>query len=658
MVKGLLSSAGELSVRRGKGKSAARASLLRRINAPADVRRLGSRQLRLLAQEIREELVRVTLLNGGHLAANLGIVELTLALHFCFDTSRDRIVWDVGHQCYVHKLLTGRRGEFATLRQLGGLSGFPNPKESAHDAFATGHGSTSISAVLGMARARDLKGEGHHVVAVVGDGAMSGGLAFEGMNQAGHLKTRLIVVLNDNAMSISPNVGALSHSLQRVRTDSHYLRVKRDFEAMMKHLPLGDRLLEAVNKFKDGVKYMLTPGVVVEELGFTYLGPVDGHDVRAIRANLELAKRFQEPVLIHVITQKGRGFPPAEEDATKFHGVAGSNSKTAGGGPTYTEVFGEAMVRLGEREPRLVAVTAAMEEGTGLAKFAERFPDRFFDVGMAESHAATFAAGLAIAGMRPVVAIYSTFLQRAYDQILHDVCLQRLPVVFALDRAGIVGEDGPTHQGLFDLSYLRQMPDMTVMAPGSEAELPGMLFTAFSLGSPAALRYPKDSGPDVAIPGEFVEIPVGKGKILSEGKDLCLVGIGSTVAPCLEAAGLLKERGIGTGVIDARFVKPLDAALLARAAEDSGLLVTVEENALAGGFGSAVKEALAGEWGQSPALPARVYSLGIGEEPVLHGDRAGLLEQAGLDAEGIARFAEMALRDSRQDATMKSGVGL
>jgi 1-deoxy-D-xylulose-5-phosphate synthase len=615
---------------------------------------MSARHLRLLAEEIREELVRVVLRNGGHLAANLGVVELTLALHLCFDTSRDRIVWDVGHQCYVHKLLTGRRSDFAGLRQQGGLSGFPSPRESPHDAFGTGHGSTSISAALGLARARDLRGENHQVVAVIGDGAMSGGLAFEGLNQAGTLKSRLIVVLNDNAMSISPNVGALSHYLQRVRTDPHYLRLKRDFEAAMHRLPLGDRLLEKVNRFKDGVKYMLTPGVFFEQLGLKYLGPVDGHDMKALRVNLELAKRFGEPVLVHVITKKGKGFAPAEENATLFHGVTGTNSTAEKAGRTYTEVFGEAMISLAEREPRLVAVTAAMEEGTGLGTFAERFPQRFFDVGMAEGHAATFAAGLAMAGMRPVVAIYSTFLQRAYDQILHDVCIQGLPVVFAVDRAGVVAHDGPTHQGLFDLSYLRQMPNMVVMAPADGEQLPRMLVTALSLGSPAALRYPKALSRVKPIPGEFEGIPVGEGRTMRDGEDLFLVGIGSVVASCLDAAEVLHQEGIEAGVIDARFVKPLDVALLARAAKQTGLLVTVEENVLPGGFGSAVREALANGSARRPSdqngnePPFSIHCLGVESPSLENGDRETLLRQVGLDVKGIARFAEAALRDKRQ----------
>ena len=643
-------------------KEAAAERLLEQIGSPSDLRKLEGRQFRQLAEEIRGELVRVVLENGGHLAANLGVVELTLALHLCFETPRDMIVWDVGHQCYVHKLLTDRRGSFATLRQSGGLSGFPSPKESPHDAFGTGHGSTSISAALGLAQARDLKREDHHVVAVIGDGAMSGGLAFEGMNQAGHLKSRLIVVLNDNAMSISPNVGALSHYLQRVRTDPYYLRLKREFEVIMRRLPLGDRLLEAVNRFKDGVKHMLTPGVVFEQLGFNYLGPVDGHNLEELRTNLGLAKRFNEPVLVHVITQKGKGFAPAEEDATKFHGVAGNHVQARHAGPTYTEVFGEAMLKLAENEPRLVAVTAAMEEGTGLAAFAEKFPERFFDVGMAESHAVTFAAGLAMAGMRPVVAIYSTFLQRAYDQILHDVCIQRLPVVFALDRAGIVPHDGPTHQGLFDLSYLRQMPNMTVMAPSDGAELRQMLVTALSMPLPAAIRYPKGSGQPFPSSVNFEVLPVGRGRVLREGKHLYLVGIGSTVAPCLEAVSLLERKGIEAGVIDARFVKPLDTELLGKAARETGLLVTVEENVLAGGFGSAVREALLNDKvpsrseGRSAAFLPIICSLGVKEEPLQHGDREGLLRQTGLDPEGIAAFAESAYKETFTGLTSKPGA--
>jgi 1-deoxy-D-xylulose-5-phosphate synthase len=610
-------------------------NLLNQIDSPADLRKLNRDQLPALAEEIREQMIVTVSRTGGHLAASLGAVELAIALHYVFDSPSDKIIWDVGHQAYAHKMLTGRRERFQTLRQADGISGFPRRTESEHDAFDTGHGSTAIAAGLGMAKARDIAGRKHAVVAVVGDGAMSGGMSFEALNYAGHLGAPLIVILNDNQMSISRNVGALAGYLSKLRLDPHYLRAKSDFEVMATRLPLGESLIEAVARFKAGVKQLLLPGMLFEELGFTYLGPIDGHNLTALIETFNHARALSRPVLIHTLTQKGHGYVHAENDATKWHRTGAFDVETGepvsvSSGLSYTHVFGRTMVSLAERDPRIVSITAAMKEGTGLREFAERFPDRFFDVGMAEQTAVTFAAGLAAQGMRPVAAIYSTFLQRSYDQIVHDVALPRLPVTLAIDRAGLVGEDGPTHHGAFDLSYLRHIPGMTVMAPKDLSELAAMLVTASEMDGPSAIRYPRGEGANPPN-GTPHAIPLGKGELLRNGSAIALIAIGSMVGPTLAAAASLADEGIDASVISARFVKPLDRELICDLARDCGQVVTIEENCAAGGFGSAVAELL-----HQQAICVPTLSLGLPDEFVQHGRREALLEMIGLSPEGIA----------------------
>lgn len=612
------------------------AGLLDKIDGPSDVKTLERERLCELAEEIRARMIGVVSRTGGHLAASLGAVELAVALHYVFESPRDNIIWDVGHQAYAHKLLTGRRDRFETLRQLGGISGFPRRSESEHDAFDTGHGSTAIAAGVGMAKARDLAGEDHAVVAVVGDGAMSGGMAFEALNLAGHLGSPLVVVLNDNQMFISRNVGALAGYLSRLRTDPHYLRAKSDLESLLSKLPLGDSLLEAAARFKDGIKQLFIPGMLFEELGFTYLGPIDGHQLPDLIDTLRQARALSRPVLVHVVTQKGRGYVHAENDAAKWHRTGAFDIDTgeplsASSGLSYTRAFGKAMVAAAESDERLVAITAAMKEGTGLSEFAERFSNRFFDVGMAEQTAVTFAAGLASQGMRPVAAIYSTFLQRAYDQIVHDVALPGLPVILAVDRAGLVGEDGPTHHGVFDLSYLRHVPGLTVMAPKDLSELAAMVKAALDLDGPSAIRYPRGEGTNPAG-GEIAAVPIGRGELLREGGAVAVIALGAMVAPALEAARALSEEGIEAAVVNARFAKPLDSELIKSVAEACGRVVTVEENCVAGGFGSAVAELLHRE-----NLRVPVLCLGLPDEFVAHGGREELLANVDLDAETIAR---------------------
>ncbi|MBC7325328.1 MAG: 1-deoxy-D-xylulose-5-phosphate synthase, partial [Moorella sp. (in: Bacteria)] len=525
-------------------------SLLEQIKEPADLKRLGNHDLEVLAGEIRRELVGTVARTGGHLAPNLGVVELTLALHSVFDLPRDKIIWDVGHQCYVHKLLTGRRQQFNTLRQFGGLSGFPKRAESPYDAFNTGHSSTSISAALGMALARDLKGENYQVVAVIGDGALTGGMAFEAMNHAGHLKTNLVVILNDNEMAISSPVGGLADYLSRLRTDPMYSRSKEELENLLNRLPhVGPRLLKIIDRMKDSFKYLVVPGMFFEELGFTYLGPIEGHNLARLREVLQRARNTRGPVLVHVVTTKGKGYRPAENNPGSFHGVGPFEPETGipinpGGPPSYTSVFGAELVRQGKKNNRLVAITAAMPDGTGLIPFARRFPKRFYDVGIAEQHALTLAAGLAAAGLKPVVAIYSTFLQRAIDQVIHDIALMGLPVVLAIDRAGLVGEDGETHQGLFDLALLRCIPGMVIMAPKDEQELRHMLVTALQYNGPAALRYPRGAGVGVPLTGTAQPLPVGKGEVLRQGRDVAILALGPLAYAAMTAAEQLAARGI------------------------------------------------------------------------------------------------------------------
>lgn len=615
--------------------------ILSKIESPRNLDDLSITDLNQLAGEIRRQIIETVSTNGGHLAPSLGVVELTIALHRTFQTPEDKIIWDVGHQCYAHKIITGRRQEFNTLRQFKGLSGFPNPRESEHDAFTTGHSSTSISAALGMALARDLSHEKHSVVAVIGDGAMTAGISFEALNHAGHLKRNLIVVLNDNEMSIAPNVGALSRYLNRLRTDRMYSRSKEEIEQLLLKIPsVGPRVAHAVARIKDSFKYLMMPGMFFEELGFTYLGPAQGHNIADLLRILEQARNTGGPVLVHVLTLKGKGYAPAETKADKFHGIGPFSIDTGlttskGSAPSYTDVFGQTMVQLAREDDRIVAITAAMPLGTGLAEFAKVFPERFFDVGIAEQHAVTLGAALASEGYRPVVAIYSTFLQRAYDQILHDVCLQKLPVTLALDRGGLVGEDGPTHHGTFDYAYLRPMPGMVMMAPADEGELRDMLKTAINSNGPAAIRYPRGAGRGVSLEDEPAQIPVGKAVVLRDGREVALVAIGSMVEVALQAAEELEHQGISTAVINARFVKPLDVNCISGYAARTKLLITLEEHVLQGGFGSGVLEKM-----NSLEIPdLKVICLGIGDTFVEHGKRDILLARHNLTPDSVVETA-------------------
>ncbi|MDD2497469.1 MAG: 1-deoxy-D-xylulose-5-phosphate synthase [Desulfitobacteriaceae bacterium] len=611
-------------------------SVLERINGVADLKKLSPKEQERLAGEIRKFLLNVVSENGGHLAPSLGVVELTLALHLVFDVPEDKIIWDVGHQSYTHKILTGRKKEFHTLRQYKGISGFPKRDESNYDSFNTGHSSTSISAAVGMSKARDLKGEKYKVVAVIGDGALTGGMAFEALDHAGDLKTDLIVVLNDNEMSIAENVGAMAGYLSRMRTDPRYEKSKDEIEQLLNRIPkVGPRVLRTVERIKDSLKYLVVPGMLFEEMGFTYLGPIDGHNIGTMKSVLQNAKMLKGPVLVHVITQKGKGYKPAEDNPDKFHGIGAFDLITGepvkkDGPPSYTQVFGTTLVELAEKNEQIIAITAAMRGGTGLNPFAQKFSQRFFDVGIAEQHAVTFAAGLAVQGFHPVVAIYSTFMQRAYDQTLHDVCMQNLPVTFAIDRAGLVGEDGETHQGVFDISFLRHIPNMVMMAPKDENELRHMLATSLAYSGPSALRYPRGSGIGVSLNKTVRLLSIGKGEVLREGKHLVIVGIGPTVYTALEAARLLDERGVHATVINARFIKPLDRELLLNWVKQVGRIVTLEEHVLKGGFGSACLEVL-----HTDCPGMEMENIGLPDRFIEHGRSDLLREQYGLTAQGV-----------------------
>ena len=605
--------------------------VLDRVNSPADLKALDHAALRQLCSEIRELLVRRVTENGGHLASNLGVVELSVALHRVFHSPRDRIVWDVGHQSYVHKLLTGRKADFPSLRRYEGLSGFPDRDESPHDVFDTGHGGTSISAALGMALARDLSRDDYDVVAVIGDGCLSCGMAYEALNHAGHLGAGLIVLLNDNAMSISPTVGAMARRLHMLRIGYRYRAMKSQTDRLLSRLPAGRQLHWALRRLKEGAKAMVMPTMIWEQLGFTYVGPVDGHSIPQVETALNKARSCGGPVVVHVLTTKGKGYIPAEEDPVRFHGVSPLTA-TSTEAPTYSEVFARTVGRLLGENPRAVAITAAMMEGNGLSQLAGQFPRRIYDVGISEQHAVTLAAGLATQGFVPIVAIYSTFLQRAFDQVVHDVCLPGLPVVFALDRSGIVGEDGKTHQGIFDLSYLGLMPHMVVCAPGDENELQHLLYTAFGAGCPVAVRYPRGRGVGVPLDSEFVRLPIGRGQVVREGRDLTILSVGSAVEPSLRAAEILAAGGVEAWVVNARFIKPLDEDLLLETAARTGRLVTVEENVLSGGFGAAVLELLE----RNGVRDVKVRRVGLPDEFVPHGKQELLRSLYHLDAAGIA----------------------
>jgi 1-deoxy-D-xylulose-5-phosphate synthase len=620
--------------------------LLNTINSPADLKKLSLDEMGRLAAEVRSKIIETVASTGGHLAPNLGVVELTIALHYVFNAPKDKILWDVGHQSYTHKLLTGRRDRFHTLRTYGGISGFPKRSESPYDTFDTGHSSTSISAGLGISTAITLKGEKEHVIAVIGDGSTTGGIAFEGLNQAGHTEKNLIVVLNDNAMSIGPNVGAFSSFLSRKMTGRRFVYFRREFENFLKSIPgVGENILSLFRKSEDTFMTFFTPGMLFEAFKFRYIGPIQGHRLDLLIDTFQNVRNVDGAVLVHVITVKGKGYTPAEKDPAHFHGVGsfeistGSPKKTSPHlPPTYTEVFGEAMVDLGKREEKLFAITAAMPEGTGLNKFSEMFPERFLDVGIAEQHAVTFAAGLATEGFRPVVAIYSTFLQRAFDQIIHDVCLPDLPVIFCIDRGGLVGEDGQTHHGHFDITYLRSLPNMTLMAPKDENELRHMLFTALKHSGPVALRYPRGRGLGVSLDREYRVIPIGESEVLKEGKDLTLIALGSMVQPSLEAAAEMEKEGLSATVINCRFVKPLDKKL-ADYARRNGKVLVVEENIQQGGLGSAVLELFS----DVGLREVTVKRLGLPDSFVEHGPVEVLREKLGLDKAGIIKAAKSLL---------------
>ncbi|MBI2831356.1 MAG: 1-deoxy-D-xylulose-5-phosphate synthase [Chloroflexi bacterium] len=606
--------------------------ILEKIQSPADLKELGFLELEQLAAEIRGELISTVSLTGGHLASSLGVVELTIALHRIFNSPEDKLIWDVGHQSYAHKLLTGRKDSFSTLRQFNGLSGFPVRAESPHDSFGAGHAGTSVSAALGMALARDLSDAKNHVIAVIGDGSLTAGMAFEALNHAGHLGTRLIVVLNDNGMAISPSIGAISKLLNEVRFDPRYEFAKREAKKTVTQFPFGEAAWALSKRIKRRVEMALLPGAFWEELGFIYLGPVNGHNIADLEAALERARDYEsKPTLVHVLTRKGKGYPAAEADAVKFHGVSPNGTKS--NVPAYSQVFGQTVIRLMKDNDKVVAITAAMLDGTGLAAAAAEFPDRVFDVGICEQHAVTLAAGLATQGFVPIVAIYSTFLQRAYDQIIHDVCIQNLPVVFAVDRAGIVGDDGKTHQGSFDISYLCSIPNMVVAAPKDGEELRHLLFTATKAGQPMAVRYPRSSADRLQKEVKLSELPIGKAEVLRDGEDVVLLALGTMVYPALDAAAKLAKEGIECAVVNARFAKPLDTELILRLAAKTGNILTIEENTLAGGFGSAVTQLVQ----HSNLEGTKVSCVGLPDEFIEHGTQQLLRAKFGLDAEGIAR---------------------
>mgnify|MGYP005838516265 CR=1 FL=1 len=607
------------------------------IKDPSDLRRLQKEELYTLASELREEIVDVVSKNGGHLAPSLGVVELTLAIHYVFDTPTDRLIWDVGHQAYAHKLITGRRDKFHTLRQHGGISGFPKRDESPYDHFDVGHASTSISAALGMAAARDIKKENYRVLAVIGDGSISAGLAFEGLNQAGHLKKQLIVILNDNEMSISPNVGALSSYLNRLMTGQFYTKLRQEAKNFLQGIPkVGESMFLLAKKAEETLKGLMVPGLLFEELGFQYVGPIDGHRIDHLIETFENIKDFSWPVLVHVVTKKGKGCGFAESNPSQYHGTPPFEKATGRilkkeSVLSYTEVFGRTMLKLAEDNEKIVGISAAMSEGTGLDKFAAHFPERFFDVGIAESHGVTFACGLAAEGMHPVAAIYSTFMQRAYDQVVHDLCLQNLPVTLAMDRAGLVGEDGPTHHGVFDIAYLRHVPNIVIMSPKDENELQHMIRTAVEHPGPSALRYPRGAGFGVPMDQEIKNLEIGKAEIIRDGSDVAIFAIGNVVLPSLAAAERLAAEGVSAAVVNARFVKPLDEELILRMARKAGRVVTVEEHALSGGFGSAVLECL--EHGLLTSV--KTHRIGLPDRFIEHGPQKVLRRKYGLDADGI-----------------------
>lgn len=630
-------------------------SVLERINNPEDLKTLKILELPELAKEVRQAIISTISKTGGHIASSLGVVELTIALLRTFDLDKDKIIWDVGHQCYAHKILTGRRELFDTIRQCSGLSGFPKMSECEYDCFGTGHASTSISAAVGMAQARDLKNENFNVISVIGDGSLTGGMAFEALNHAGHTKTNMIVVLNDNELSISPTIGGFLQSIDNLRTSPAYNRFRNDVAELVKSF--GNRATKLVKKLDESAKILLVDGMMFESLGFRYFGPVDGHNIDNLVRTFQRVKNIKGPLIVHVITQKGKGYEFAERDPTRFHSASPFDPTTGkeikkSGKITYTDAFSDALVKLASKDDRVVVVTAAMLDGTGIKEFKNRFPKRCFDVGIAEQHAVTFSAGLASQGMKPIFAVYSTFLQRAYDQVIHDVCLQNLPVIFALDRAGIVGADGPTHHGTFDFAYMRHIPNMVVMAPKDEAELQHLLKTAVDWNGPVSIRYPRGEGVGVPLPDELVSIPIGKAELLKDGTDVLLLPIGSMVYPAIEASEILEKDGISSAVVNPRFVKPLDIELLLPLIARIGKVVTVEEHTLACGFGSAIAEMLT-----ESGVSANIRHIGIPDHFVEHGDRKILLNRYGLTSQGIVNTVMEMLENNEKVLLEKQMAG-
>lgn len=627
-------------------------NLLDGIEDPKDIRRLTVNELEQLATEIRQEVISVVSEVGGHFASTLGAVELTLALHYVFESPHDRIVWDTGHQAYAHKLICGRRERLGTIRQFGGLSGFLSRDESEYDVFGAGHAGTSISAALGMVAAKTLQGSSRKVVAVISDGGLSAGLTYEGLNQAGHLEKDLIVVLNDNAIFIDPRVGAVSSFLSKQFTTDLGVRLQKNLSALLRTLPKGENLFHIARKVKDSFLGLVTPGFLFESLGFQYVGPIDGHNIEEMVTTLDNVKKMERPTLVHVITVKGKGYPPAEKDPVRFHGVTpfhvltGKSKKEKGPIPTYTDIFGASLTRLAKENSKIVGITAAMGSGTGIDKLARDLPGRTYDVGIAEQHAVTFAAGMATEGLIPVVAIYSTFLQRGYDEILHDVCLQNLHVVFALDRGGLVGADGPTHHGVFDFAYMRSIPNIMIMAPKDENELQHMLKTAIEYSGPVSLRYPRGEGWGVELDAEMRQLDIGKAEILRQGSDIIIAAIGQTVMPALRAAQDLAPLGIDAAVVNARFVKPLDRELFRDLLIRVPRLITIEDHTVVGGFGSALLELLAEEG----ITGVEVKRLGVPDRFVTHGTQDELRKICGFDKDAIAQAAlQMARRAKKKN---------
>jgi len=616
-------------------------TILERVNSPADIRELSLPELEELAQDIRDNIVQIVSRTGGHLAPSLGVVELTIALHYIFDTPNDKLIWDVGHQSYAHKILTGRKEQFATLRQYKGMSGFPKFKESIYDSFETGHSSTSISAALGITLAKNLKKDSNRAIAVIGDGSMTAGLAFEALNHSGHLDKNLIVILNDNEMSISPNVGALSSFLSRKLTGKTMSRVKAHMVEKLQISDVGENILNILRKSEESFKSFFTPGMLFEAFKFDYVGPIDGHNLEDLLETLETVRDSSTgPMLIHVLTKKGKGYEPAERNPDIFHGIGpfdivSGTPHTSKGAPTYTKIFSETITELAKKDDKIVAISAAMVSGTGLKKFATEFPDRFFDVGIAEQHAVTFAAGLAVEGLRPVVAIYSTFFQRALDQIIHDICIPNLPITLAIDRAGVVGDDGPTHHGVFDLSFLRFIPNMVIMSPKDEEELQHMLYTSIYHNGPSVVRYPRGSGYDVPLATSLHKLDIGKGELLIEGDDILLLPVGNRVYPALEAAKGLEKVGIKAAVINPRFIKPLDADLICKWANHTKRVVTIEDNARQCGFGSSVLELLSSRGLNT----VRTCLLGHPDHFVEHAPQKTLWKNSSIDTPAIIRAA-------------------